>query len=704
MAYGTVKVDNITFDNGGSDQNVTVSGLYNSLTSGVSVTGTISGSVVIGSTSVSGTTVLGTTVTGTTVQGVSGTFTSLTGTTTSGTTANFVSGVFTTQISGATVTGTTANFTSGNFTNISGGTHTITSGVFAAGSATNPSISFTSDPNSGLFSPGADQVAISTNGTGRLFVDASGNVGIGSTPTASKLYLNGSLETTAAQLYLSSNQTYIDSYNYNLNLSSVLSGGIGGNIIFNTGSGTVSERMRLDSSGGLQFKGAGTAGVTQAVSFNGSAPVNSLVIDSSGRVGLGTSSPGTLLEVVSSTDDDHLTLYKTGVVGGAGPGIKFSGQNNSGTRVHIAGIRNELTSGTVGAEGGALVFTTKDNGDASPQERLYISSAGNVGIGTTSPQASLGFGTSVDTTPSDVSKIQLYNSGGIIYGFGVSANQLNYRAGTVGDSHVWHVGLSEKARIDGSGRLLVGTSSEWDANADSILQLVATGASNPKILTFGRNSNSADAVLGNIEFYSASNVAARISAANDLAHGAGDGPGRLVFSTTADGASSPTERMRITSDGVIFQYSHQYNFDSSQSTIEFVNRNSGGAKTFQWYVGASGGTPVATLTTAGVWTNASDVKNKENIEDIAYGIETIKSLRPRQFDVKSDGSHNIGFIAQEVKPFVPEVVHETTIGDTGESHLGLDYGSLTAVLTKALQEALTKIETLEVKVAALEGL
>ena len=127
MAYGTVKVDNITFDNGGSDQNVTVSGLYNSLTNDVSVTGTISGSVVIGSTSVSGTTVLGT-----------------------------------------TVTGTTANFTSGNFTSISGGTHTITSGVFATGNATNPSISFTSDPNTGIFSPGADQVAISTNGTERV--------------------------------------------------------------------------------------------------------------------------------------------------------------------------------------------------------------------------------------------------------------------------------------------------------------------------------------------------------------------------------------------------------------------------------------------------------------------------------------------------------------------------------------------------------
>jgi hypothetical protein len=46
------------------------------------------------------------------------------------------------------------------------------------GSAASPSITFSADTNTGIFSPGADQVAISTNGTGRLFVDASGNVEI----------------------------------------------------------------------------------------------------------------------------------------------------------------------------------------------------------------------------------------------------------------------------------------------------------------------------------------------------------------------------------------------------------------------------------------------------------------------------------------------------------------------------------------------
>ena len=166
MAYGELKVDSITFTNGGTDTTVSVSGLVQNPTfSGdITVTGTISGSVVQG----------GTTVSGATVTGTAGEFGTVTGNT-----AGF------TTVTGTTVTGTTASFTSGVFTNISGGTHTITSGVFDDGTAAAPSITFTGDLDTGIYSPGANQVAISTNGTGRLFIDASGNVGIGTSAPGS---------------------------------------------------------------------------------------------------------------------------------------------------------------------------------------------------------------------------------------------------------------------------------------------------------------------------------------------------------------------------------------------------------------------------------------------------------------------------------------------------------------------------------------
>ena len=47
------------------------------------------------------------------------------------------------------------------------------------GSASAPSIAFTGDQNTGVYSPGADQVAISTNGTGRLYIAADGKIGVG---------------------------------------------------------------------------------------------------------------------------------------------------------------------------------------------------------------------------------------------------------------------------------------------------------------------------------------------------------------------------------------------------------------------------------------------------------------------------------------------------------------------------------------------
>ena len=60
-----------------------------------------------------------------------------------------------------------------------------------AGTAANPSLYFSGDPNTGLYSPGADQVALSTGGTGRLFVDATGDVGINQTVPVTKLDLSG---------------------------------------------------------------------------------------------------------------------------------------------------------------------------------------------------------------------------------------------------------------------------------------------------------------------------------------------------------------------------------------------------------------------------------------------------------------------------------------------------------------------------------
>jgi hypothetical protein len=285
------------------------------------------------------------------------------------------------------------------------------------GTAGAPTITFTGDTNTGLYSPGADQVAISTNGTGRLFVDASGRVGIGITPNqilnieTSAATPTVKIKTTTAgvgtysQLLLSTANSFDEGQAY-LRSVSANAGNNETSLTFGTSSttGAAAERMRLDSSGGFQFKGAGTAGVTQAVSFNGSAPVNSLVIDSSGRLLVGTSSAigsagggvnnllqiangnqvigqysanlnGGFLELTKSrnaTAGSHTVVQANDQLGI----LRFSGSDGS---AFIAGseIRSEV-DGTPGANDmpGRLIFGTTADGASGPTERMRISNTG----------------------------------------------------------------------------------------------------------------------------------------------------------------------------------------------------------------------------------------------------------------------------------------------------------------------------------------
>ena len=105
---------------------------------------------------------------------------------------------------------------------------------------------------------------------------------------------------------------------------------------------------------------------------------------------------------------------------------------------------------------------------------------------------------------------------------------------------------------------------------------------------------------------------------------------------------------------------------------------------------------------SGNFVGASDEKLKKDIADITYGIDVVKALKPRKYKMKDTDKEQVGFIAQEVEAHVPEVI-TTGTNPNGVEQKGLSYGQLTSVLTKALQEAVAKIETLETKVTALES-
>jgi hypothetical protein len=461
MAYGTVKVDNITFDNGGSDQNVTVSGLYRATTSGVTVSGTIVAATV------SGVTIIGSTT-----------------------------------VSGATVTGTTANFTSGNFSNIISSAATMSGALImanqqqvrfreavgngvnhialqapaivsadqtitlpdqtgtvvttgdngsvsstmlatnltisaAAGSATTPSIAFTGDPNTGIYSPGADQLAVATNGTGRLFVASDGSVGIGTSAlatvplllndtgnglvlqnAASGNYAIGLLAGTGSQdayIYQRANAPLIIGTN-NTERLRITSAGL-------VGIGTASPGEKLHVSGIIlgdsndNYFGSYSSGgayldvgnlATSATWIDArstsltSVPVNirakgtgeiifhqtsgeKVRIDSSGRVGIGTSSPGYALDVAAA-DTTASTGYAVRIRANATAGAGALQFTDSAATVQYGLLVFDANGvGTLQAEGASsrLAFST------NAIERLRIDSSGNVGIGTSSPTATL---------------------------------------------------------------------------------------------------------------------------------------------------------------------------------------------------------------------------------------------------------------------------------------------------------------------------
>jgi len=111
------------------------------------------------------------------------------------------------------------------------------------------------------------------------------------------------------------------------------------------------------------------------------------------------------------------------------------------------------------------------------------------------------------------------------------------------------------------------------------------------------------------------------------------------------------------------------------------------------------------------WTGGSDERLKENVSTItgADAIAKVKAMRPVNYSWihDSESANQLGFIAQEMLSAVPEVVDvpETETDPITQQTLmwGITYDRLIPVLTAALQEALTKIETLEAKVQTLEN-
>jgi hypothetical protein len=224
-----------------------------------------------------------------------------------------------------------------------------------------------------------------------------------------------------------------------------------------------------------------------------------------------------------------------------------------------------------------------------------------------------------------------------------------------------------------------------------------------------------------------------------------DNPSRLVFSTTADGASSPTEHMRITQGGA-FKFSSNGTYGGSATAVnEFYQTNNATALNARaingsfndsvltldadrntsnntYYFTRFSVTGVAyrfQVADSGDVTNTnnsygaiSDIKLKENIVDASSQWGDLKALKVRKYNFKEETGqpiHNqIGLIAQEVELISPGLVSESPDRDAEGNDLGtvtksVNYSVLYMKAVKALQEAMDRIEQLESEMAAVKA-
>jgi hypothetical protein len=331
-----------------------------------------------------------------------------------------------------------------------------------------------------------------------------------------------------------------------------------------------------------------------------------------------------------------------------------------------------------------------------------IFSGGNVGIGSTAPINKLVVSDSgaggFEVAPG-ASDVQTY-----FYNRSTSAY---IQHTSLANSWRWSNGTTDRAVLDSSGRLLVGTSSS-SASTRAVFQGNSFSSGQPCQVYFQRDSSSSGLTAGaGINYLlfadNAGGVYSQIAAEVDGNAGTNDYPGRLVFSTTADGASSPTERMRITNSGEIWVGASTvqriggittalWGYDTAGSGVMvFVNRGTAGDGTFQ-------GVSLAKAATS--WGTYSDERGKTSLVPIENGLSKVGTLRAvtGRYVEDEEGTSRSFLIAQDIKKVLPEAVDVSN-----PEKLSLRYAETIPLLVAALKEAKERIEILEAEVAALKA-
>ncbi len=436
------------------------------------------------------------------------------------------------------------------------------------------------------------------------------------------------------------------------------------------------------------------------LAFEPEGAIPGLTLARNGRAGVHRSSPLAWLHLDGSTEENGF-LEGIRIERGSVPG-QYGIMNQRGGGMHFV---STVEGG--GDYGGYGFFASNDG--SSELVRMVIDVDGNVGIGTSSPTALL------------------------------------------------HV-LSGNVLFQGAGREVYVERNSDDSAAHSVAFQKSRGSPDSPTAV-----QSAD-LLGTLSWRGYDGVdyvaGARIEALVESAPGPADMPTYLRFLTTADGAASSAERMRITSSGNIgigttapiapltvvgavpgtpTLYINTngsdtveglaIQFGTSNFSVEGVGggtlatslKNTGGPLILQsgnQDVGIGTVTPNSRLHVNGTicqdtdgngscdGTVSSDVRLKRNIVTLTGTRPKVRALRGVTFEWRDDvypAKHfghgkQIGFVAQELEQVYPELVYEDAQG-----YKMVDYQKMTAVLVEAIKEQQTEIDRVHDENRALHG-
>ena len=385
--------------------------------------------------------------------------------------------------------------------------------------------------------------------------------------------------------------------------------------------------------------------------------------------------------------------------------------NNADNRV----ITGSGTANTLNAESGVVIDSSGNVRVLTGDIRVGDNTDSNAGTQTISvgSVSSGSGGIGIFANPTNGNSFLQFGDGT------ASADQyrgfLNYQHAS--DSLIFGSAGSERMRIDSSGRLLLGTTTEGHASANEFTiassattgLTIRSGTSSEGNIYFSKGTSGSDeykgivAYLHNVnamQFYTDATERIRIDSSGNVGIGT-TSPSAKIHAD--NGGSGNVAFLKHASSGIAVTLKLQNNRATGSLAGEQIS--------FLDDTGTQRG-KITNTTATTTYHTSSDYRLKENEVPISDGIERVKQLKPYKFSWKHIPNKIVdGFFAHEVENLVEDCVDGTKDrvvtkddhdkGDYLDKEIGteihqmMDHSKLVPLLVAAVQELITKVETLE---------